>query len=149
MTTHSISSGVNKQVLDETLAFLIFFFSSRLLFIYLSASRKEPSVINAARSHRCALLKQRSTARCPVHFLYFFTLLSGKDTSCHFPGGSLGQCLSVKGHHGAASDSFLSIRFFFLFYLLFFVSIVTTLLCCFTDFPAVLLRCLKLNAENL
>lgn len=113
MTAHSISSGVNKQALDETLAFF-FFPCARHLFIYLFASRNEPGVIKA-RSHCSALLKQRGTARCPVYFLCFFTLLSGKNMPCHFPGGSLGQCLSVKGHHGAASDSFLSIRFFFRF----------------------------------
>lgn len=146
MTVHGISSALNKQVLHETLA--IFWTGLLFMFIYFATSRNDPVLLklqqSAASPHRFPKTRRRS--EMPYVLLCFFTLLSGKNMSCNFPGGFLGQCLSVKRHHGAALDSFLSISFFFFF----FFSIVTTLLCCFTDFPAAPLpRCLKSNAENL
>lgn len=120
MTVHRISSVVNKQVLYETLAI----FCTRLLFIFIFyfffffTSSNEHSVIKAMAKrtvspHRFPKATRHSEMPCVL--LCFFTLLSGKNMSCNFPGGSLGQCLSVKGHHGAALDSFLSIRFFFFY----------------------------------
>lgn len=118
MTVHRISSVLNKQVLHETLDI----FCTRLLFLLLLfffLSRNECIVIKAIA--KCTVSpyrfpKARWRKELPCVFLCIFTLLSGKNMSCYFPGGSLGHCLSVKGHHRSALDSFLSISFFFFFY---------------------------------
>lgn len=163
MTVERISSAVNKQVLYETLAI---FFGTRLLLIYFYPQKGwqslSPYHFPKAPWHRemlCVLLCLFLFAwlRLVVClglgvFFAFLHCYQGKNISCNFPGSSLRQWLSVKGHHGAALDTFLSIRLwfgFFFFLFIFFLPIVTTLLCCFTDFPAVLLLwCLKLNTEK-
>lgn len=114
MTVHRISSVLNKQVLYETLAIFFvwgsfFFFSFHLEWNILLLKWWQ-----SAQCHRTAFRKQRGQMPCVL--LCFFTLLSGKNTSCYFPGGSPGHCLRVKRHHGAALDSFLSIRFSFFFF---------------------------------
>lgn len=120
MTVHRISSVVNKQALYETLAiFCTRFLFIFIYFIFFFTSRNEHSVIKAMAKRTVSPYRFPKATRhseMPCVLLCFSTLLSGKNMSCNFPGGSLGQCLSVKGHHGAASDSFLSISFFFFSY---------------------------------
>lgn len=141
MTVHRISSVLNKQVLHETLDI----FCTRLLFLLLLffLSRNECIVIKAIA--KCTVSpyrfpKTRQRKELPCVFLCIFTLLSGKNMSCYFPEGfprTLSQCeRAPRGCLGQFSFNF------------FFFSIVTTLLRCFTDFPAVL-QCLKSNAANL
>lgn len=148
MTTHSISSGVNKQVLDETLD--IIFICARLLYIHLFASRNERGVIKAAISAQRSPKAERHNKLPSVLFVLFFYIVIREKYVLPFPRGfpgTVSQC--ERAPWGCLGQFSFNKVFFVLFCSGFFVSIVTTLLCCFADFPAVLLPCLESNAGNL
>lgn len=148
MTTHSISSGVNKQVLDETLD--IIFICARLLFIYLFASRNEPTVIKAAVSaQRSPKSRAAQRAALSTFCAFFFYIVIREKYVLPFPRGFPGTVSQCERAPWGCLGQFSFNKVFLFCFVLFFVSIVTTLLCCFADFPAVLLRCLKSNAVNL
>lgn len=70
-------------------------------YYFLFTSRNEQSSYGLTVS-----LSESNATRCHVDFCACFTLLSGKNMSCSFPGGSLGQCLRVKGHLGGCLGQF-------------------------------------------
>lgn len=117
------------------------FFCTRLLSFF--PSRMEHIIIKVmakctVSSYRFPKAAQRD-AMCTSVLLY---IVIREKYILLFPRRLPRTVSHVKGHHGADLDSFLSVSWFFF-------PIVTTLLCCSTDFPAVLLlQCLKSNSEN-